>query len=40
MRRYYKALYGKMLELEPTLKDRIDRAEAASLRRVESETLP
>jgi hypothetical protein len=36
-RRYYKALYEKMREIDPTIKDRIDRTEAASMRRLESE---
>jgi len=36
-RRYYKALYGKMREIDPSLNDRIDRTEAAALRRVERE---
>ena len=38
MRRYYKALYEKMRDIDPAIKDRIDRAEAATMRRVESET--
>jgi hypothetical protein len=37
LRRYYKALYDKMREIDPSVKDRIDRTEAASLRRVEQE---
>jgi hypothetical protein len=36
-RRYYKALYEKMREIDPSVKDRIDRTEAASLRRVDDE---
>ena len=36
-RRYYKALYGKMREIDPSVKDRIDRTEAAALRRLEQE---
>jgi hypothetical protein len=36
-RRYYKALYEKMREIDPSVKDRIDRTEAASLRRVGTE---
>ncbi len=36
-RRYYRALYEKMREIDPTLKDRIDRTEEATLRRVEQE---
>ena len=31
---YYKALFDKMREIEPSLKDRIDRTEAATLRRL------
>jgi hypothetical protein len=31
---YYKALFDKMREIEPSLKDRIDRTEAATLRRI------
>jgi hypothetical protein len=38
MRRYYKALYDKMREIDPTVKDRIDRTEAATMRRVEQES--
>jgi hypothetical protein len=38
MRRYYKALYEKMRGIDPTIEDRIDRTEAASMRRVESES--
>lgn len=34
---YYKALFQKMRALDPSLKERIDRMEAATLRRVESE---
>jgi hypothetical protein len=37
LRKYYKALYGKMREIDPSVKDRIDRTEAAALRRVEQE---
>jgi hypothetical protein len=37
-RRYYKALYEKMREIDPSVKDRIDRTEAATMRRVEQET--
>ncbi len=37
MRRYYRALYEKMREIDPTVKDRIDRTEEATLRRVEQE---
>ena len=36
-RRYYKALFGKMREIDPSLTDRIDRTQAAALRRVEQE---
>lgn len=36
-RRYYKALYEKMREIDPSVRDRIDRTEAASLRRLEQE---
>ena len=36
-RRYYKALYEKMREIDPTVKDRIDRTEAATMRRLEQE---
>jgi hypothetical protein len=36
-RRYYKALYEKMREIDPTINDRIDRTEAASLRRIEQQ---
>jgi hypothetical protein len=36
-RHYYKALYAKMREIDPTVKDRIDRTEAAALRRLEKE---
>lgn len=36
-RRYYRALYEKMREIDPTVKDRIDRTEAATMRRVEQE---
>jgi hypothetical protein len=38
MRRYYKALYDKMRDIDPSIKDRIDRTEAASLRRVDEQT--
>jgi hypothetical protein len=38
MRRYYRALYEKMREIDPTIKDRVDRTEAATMRRVESES--
>jgi hypothetical protein len=38
MRRYYKALYEKMREIDPSIKDRIDRTEAATMRRVETES--
>jgi hypothetical protein len=37
-RRYYKALYEKMREIDPSLKDRIDRTQAAALRRLEQES--
>jgi hypothetical protein len=37
-RRYYRALYDKMRDIDPTLKDRIDRTEAATLRRLEQAT--
>jgi hypothetical protein len=37
MRRYYRALYEKMRDIDPTIKDRIDRTEEATLRRVEQE---
>jgi hypothetical protein len=36
-RRYYKALYQKMREIDPSVKDRINRTEAATMRRVEQE---
>jgi type VI secretion system secreted protein VgrG len=36
-KRYYRALYEKMRDLDPGIKDRIDRTEAATLRRVEQE---
>lgn len=36
-RRYFKALYGKMREIDPSVKDRIDRTEAAALRRADQE---
>jgi hypothetical protein len=36
MRRYYKALYEKMRDIDPSIKDRIDRTEAATMRRVEA----
>ena len=36
-RRYYKALFSKMREIDPTVTDRINRTEAAALRRVEQE---
>jgi len=39
-RRYYRALYDKMRDIDPGLKDRIDRTEAASLRRVQQESTP
>jgi len=32
---YYHALYDKMRELDPSLKDRIDLTEAATMRRLE-----
>ena len=38
MRRYYRALYSKMRDIDPTIKDRIDRTEAATLRRAEQES--
>jgi len=34
-KQYYKALFDKMRELDSSLKDRIDRTEAATLRRLE-----
>jgi hypothetical protein len=34
-RRYYKALYSKMRAIDPSLSDRIDRTEEATMRRVE-----
>ena len=37
LRRYYRALYDKMEEIDPKVKDRIERTEAATLRRVEQE---
>ena len=40
MKRYYRALYDKMRDIDPTLKDRIDRTEDATLRRVEQENTP
>ena len=36
-RDYYKTLFNKMRKLDPGLKDRIDRTEAATLRRIGSE---
>jgi len=36
-RRYYKALFSKMREIDPSVTDRINRTEAATLRRVEQE---
>jgi hypothetical protein len=36
-RRYYRELYARMREIDPSLKDRIDRTEAATMRRVEQE---
>jgi len=36
-RRYYKALFEKMRQIDPSVKDRIDRTEAAALRRVEQD---
>ena len=36
-RRYYKALFEKMREIDPSVKDRIDRTEAATLRRLEQQ---
>ena len=36
-KRYYRALYDKMRDIDPSIKDRIDRTEAATLRRVEQE---
>ncbi len=38
LKRYYRALYGKMEEIDPSVKERIDRAEAATLKRVDAET--
>ena len=38
IRKYYHALYDKMREIDPGIKDRIDRTEAATMRRVDSET--
>jgi len=38
IRKYYHALYDKMRDIDPTIKDRIDRTEAATMRRVDSET--
>jgi len=38
MKAYYKALYDKMREIDPSIKDRIDRTEAASMRRVDAES--
>ena len=32
---FYKALYGKMRELDPSLKDRIDRMQALTTKRLE-----
>jgi hypothetical protein len=32
---YYKALYQRMRDINPSLKDRIDRTEAAAIRRLE-----
>lgn len=40
MRRYYRALYDKMRDIDPSIKDRIDRTEAATMRRVETENVP
>jgi hypothetical protein len=36
-RHYYKALYEKMRDIDPALKDRIDQTEEATLKRVEQE---
>jgi hypothetical protein len=36
-KRYYRALYDKMRDIDPSIKDRIDRTEAATMRRVEAE---
>ena len=33
-REYYRALFNKMRRLDPSLKERIDRTEAATLRRL------
>ena len=37
LRQYYKALYGRMREIDPSLHERIQRTEAASLRRADSQ---
>ncbi|MGA3170648.1 MAG: hypothetical protein ABSE62_06510 [Chthoniobacteraceae bacterium] len=37
LHRYYRALYDKMREIDPGIKDRIDRTEAATMRRVDAE---
>ena len=36
-RRYYRALFSKMRDIDPSITDRIDRAEAATLRRVQQD---
>jgi len=37
LHRYYRALYDKMREIDPGITDRIDRTEAATMRRVDAE---
>lgn len=37
LRQYYKALYSRMREIDPTLRERIQRTEAASLRRADNQ---
>jgi hypothetical protein len=36
-RRYYRELYSRMREIDPTVKDRIDRTEAATMKRLEAQ---
>lgn len=36
---YYKALYGRMRSLDESLKPRIDRMEAATLKRLDEQTI-
>ena len=39
-RSYYKALYSRMRKIDPSIRERIDRTEAASLKRLERESAP